>query len=162
MRKLVKKSSFPNIKKIGWTNLNLIGFFNVPSIVMHLLAIKRKDVRILIFIGLWMKGFSCERREHYWLMSTDLWHTSPNLVQLAIGVYAINVNLFKMCQLPTTFSWHFSPQNLKDVFFFMLNCTKWPPADENNLNDLYKEWEKRCIYTIRGPLTLGAPAITGS
>lgn len=51
-----------------------------------------------------MKGFSCERREHYWLMSTDLWHTSPNLVQLAIGVYAINVNLFKMCQLPTTFS----------------------------------------------------------
>lgn len=99
---------------------------------MHLLAIKRKDVRILIFIGLWMKGFSCERREHYWLMSTDLWHTtSPDLVQLAIGVYAINVNLFKMCQLPTTFSWHFSPQNLKDVFFFMLNCTKWPPADEN-------------------------------
>lgn len=46
-----------------------------------------------------MKGFSYERREHYWLMSTDLWHTSP-----PIGVYAINVNLFKMCQLPTTFS----------------------------------------------------------
>lgn len=51
-----------------------------------------------------MKGFSYERREHYWLMSTDLWHTSPHRVQPAIGVYAINVNLFKMCQLPTTFS----------------------------------------------------------
>lgn len=42
LQKLVKKSSFPNIKKMGWTNLNLIGFFNVPSIVMHLLAIKEK------------------------------------------------------------------------------------------------------------------------
>lgn len=28
----------------------------------------------------------------------------PELVQPTIGVYAINVNLFKMCQLPTTFS----------------------------------------------------------
>lgn len=44
----------------------------------------------------------------------------------------------------------------------MLNCIKWLFVDENNLNDVYKEWEKRCIYIIWGLLIFGVFVIIGS